>query len=147
MDPRTEQMLAERAQKTAATPAPLRGPLRSLHDARHWVKTHPRRTKFVAGAFGAVLIAASYLIVVLPAQRADRLEMESRAADRLKTETTSRQATVSACLTKAKIDADARWAAACKTRREGADCPLPERQADAFQRDERTARNACLLVQ
>ena len=49
------------------------------------------------------------------------------------------------CLSKAQADADARWTAACKARRQGANCPLPEAQADAFDRAESAARNACLI--
>ena len=146
MDPRTEKMLTENAQKVAATPAPLRGPMGAWNDARRW-KLHARETKLLAGAAVAVLFAVYYLAVALPAQRADRLEEKSRAADKLSAATTSRQVSVSECLTKAQSDADARWAAACKARRQGAVCPLPKEQADAFDRDERNARNACLLGQ
>lgn len=147
MDPRTEKMLEENAQKIAATPALLRGPLSALHDARRWAKTHARATQLLAGALVAVLVAAYYLLVTLPAQRADRMQMEARAAETVKAETISTHTAVSECLSKAQTDADARWNAACKARREGANCPLPEHQADAFDRAESDARNACLIGQ
>ena len=145
MDPRTEKMLAEHAEKIAATPAPLRGPLSAFHDARGWMKKNAGTAKLLAGAGLVVLIAIYYLTVTLPAQRADRFEMESRAAERLKADVTSRQDVISECLTKAKADADEKWAATCKSRRQGPNCALPERQADAFEKAEKDARNACLL--
>lgn len=145
MDPRTEKMLAERAERKAAAPAPSRGPLGSVDDARKWVKTNPAATKLLGGAAAAVVFVAYYLIVALPAQRADRVEIQTRAAEAVKTETTSKHTAVSDCLANVQAEADAQWAAACKAKREGPNCPLPERQADAFQRAETAARNACLI--
>lgn len=145
MDPRTEQMLAERAQRIAATPAPRRGPWSVLHDARRWAAKPGNEKKLLAGALVVVLLVAYYFMVALPAQRADELAMEARAAESLKASVVARQDAVSACLSKAKSDADAQWAAACKARRQGSNCPLPERQAETFERAERNARNACLL--
>ena len=145
MDPRTEKMLAERAERIAATPAPLRGPLNAAHDTRRWVKTHAGTAKLLAGVIVAVLFLAYYFLVTLPAQRADRLQLEARAAANLKADVTSRQVSVSDCLSKAQADADARWNDACKKRRQGANCPLPEQQANAFERAESDARNACLI--
>jgi hypothetical protein len=80
----------------------------------------------------------------MPADRQDRMQMDARAAENLKAATSEHHVAVSDCLSKAQTDADARWTAACKTRREGANCPLPQQQAQAFERDERDARNACL---
>lgn len=134
MDPRTEKMLAERAEaaKVAPTPAPQR-------------RSPKTKTKLLAVAGAAVFFVAYHLIVTLPAHRADRLEMEARAAQSLKTNTAARQDSVSECLTKAKDEADAQWTTACKARRQGPNCPLPERQATAFEQAERESRNACLL--
>jgi hypothetical protein len=145
MDPRTEKMLAERAERMAATPPPLRGSLQTFDGARFWVKTHANTARLLAGGILAVLFAAYYLSVALPAQRADQARMETRAAERLKTDTASHHATVADCLSKAQIDADQRWTAACKARRQGPNCPLPEEQADAFDRAETAGRNACLI--
>jgi len=145
MDPRTEKMLAEHAQRTAATPAPLRGPLAAALDTRRWVKTHTNAARLIAGAAAAALFGGYYLIVTLPAQRADRMQLQARAVETVKAETTLNHTAVSECLSKAQSDADARWNAACKARRQGPNCPLPERQAETFERDESNARNACLL--
>jgi len=131
MDPRTEKMLAERAERNAAPPAPRRGPLTSI--------------KLLAGAGLAVVFAVYYLTVALPAQRADQLQMEARAAERLKAATSSRQVSVADCLTKAQADAEAQWTAACKARKQGANCPLPEAQGEDLDRAGSAARNACLL--
>src|SRR5262245_10577521 len=113
MDPRTEKMLAERAAKIAATPAPLRGPVNAVDDARLWAKKNAQRAKVLAGASVVVLFVAYYLIVTLPAQRADQLEMKAHAAESLKADVTSRQVSMSDCLSKAEADADAKWTAAC----------------------------------
>jgi type II secretory pathway component PulM len=145
MDPRTEKMLAEHAEKTAATPAPLRGPLSAVQNARRWTRTHAGETKLLAGAAVVLIFAAYYLVVTLPAQRADRMEMQARAAESVKVETTATHTAVSDCLAKVQAEADARWAAACKAKREGPNCPLPEHQADTYEHDESAARNACLI--
>ena len=139
-------MLAERPEKVASTPAPPRGPWSALHDARRWAATHGRETKLLAGALVVVLVGVYYFVVALPAQRADRLQVEARAVESFKASVAAREVSVPECLSKAKSDADAEWAAACKARRQGATCPLPERQADTIERAERAARNACLLA-
>ena len=145
MDPRTEKMLAERAQKMAATPPLLRGTVGALDAATHRVKKNTTAAKIWAAAVIVLLFAAYYVFVTMPADRQDRKQLDAHAAESLKAATTERQVAVSDCLSKAQTDADARWAAACKTRREGANCPLPEQQAQAFERDERETRNSCLL--
>lgn len=145
MDPRTEKMLAERAQKVAATPPVLRGPSRAVEGAVRWAKAHTKEAGLLAGAGAAVLFVGYYVFVTLPAERSDRMQLEARAAETIKAETTANHGAVVDCLSKVKTDADARWAAACKAKREGANCPLPEAQARAFERDESQARNACLM--
>jgi len=146
MDPRTEQLLKDRAQKAATTPPPPRGAMAALNSARQWATKNRNSTRILAGAAVAVFFAAYHLIVTLPAQRADQLELKARADESLKMDVTSRQSAVDACLSKAKADADAIWAAGCKKRREGATCALPEQQANTIERDERAARNACLMT-
>jgi hypothetical protein len=130
MDPRTEKMLAERAERKAAPPAPQRRPV---------------NIKLLAGAGAAVLFAAYYFAVALPAQRADQLEVETRAAERVKADTSSKHVSVADCLAKVQADAEAQWTAACKAKKQGPSCPLPEHQADAFESAESAARNACLI--
>jgi hypothetical protein len=145
MDPRTEKMLAERGQKAASAPPTLKSPLRALNEVRTWTKAHGLAAKLGAGAIVVVLIAAHYVFVTMPAQRVERLQMEARAAERLKSETAASQVATDDCLSKASAEADARWNAACKTRRERAGCALPASLADELQRDESQARNACLM--
>jgi hypothetical protein len=144
MDPRTEKMLAERAQKMAATPPVLRGPSRAIDQGKRWARAHTNEAKLLAGVTAAVLFGAYYLFVTLPAQQSDRMQLEARAAETIKAETTANHGAVVDCLSKAQAEADARWTAACKAKREGPNCPLPEKQADAFNHDESAARNACL---
>ena len=145
MDPRTEKMLAERAQKMAAIPPPLRRPVSAVNDARRWAKTNTPAMKILAGVVAAVLVGAYYLFVSLPAERLDQEQIKARAAENLKAETNARQDKVLDCLTTVQTEADARWNAACKALHEGEKCPLPERQAQAFERDESDARNSCLI--
>jgi type II secretory pathway component PulM len=146
MDPRTEQMLAARAERAAANPPPPRGAKGVLQEARRWAQTNRHSSKILAGTVVAVFFAGYYLIVTLPAQRADRLENEARAAERLTAHIASKQVEKSDCLAKADADAAAQWAAACKARREGPNCALPQDKFDALQKAETAARNACLLV-
>ena len=145
MDPRTEKMLAERQQKAAAVPPLLRKPLGAVNGATTWMKTHGRAAKFGAAALAAAVLAAYSFFVSIPEQRRDRLQLDARAAEALKTETTARHTAVADCLSKAQAEADARWTAACKVRREGAGCTLPWRQSGDLEREESNARNACLV--
>ncbi|HEX5068599.1 MAG TPA: hypothetical protein VFV78_00180 [Vicinamibacterales bacterium] len=132
MDPRTEQMLAERAERAAAAAAKK-------------PKTHATALKLLGGVACVVVFAAYYFVVALPAQRADQRQTETRTAENLKAATAAKHESVADCLTKAQAAADAQWTAACKARKQGPNCPLPEQQADAFDRAESIARNACLL--
>jgi len=108
MDPRTEKMLAERAQKAAL--------VRALDDLRAWVKAHATAAKVAAAGAVIVLLAAHYILVAKPAERSEQLQMEARAAERVKTDTAARQVAMDECLSKATDEAEARWKAACKAR-------------------------------
>jgi hypothetical protein len=146
MDPRTEKLLAENAQKMQAIPAPLRGTVRAGNSATRWAKKNPTQTKIAAAAIVVVLLGAHYLFVQLPARRREQSQFNARAADRLKTETVERQTTTDDCLAKAKADADAKWEAACKARREKPGCALASAKVDELDAEEAKARNACLLT-
>ena len=145
MDPRTEKLLAENAQKMASIPVPLRGTVRAGGSATRWAKRNPTRMKIAAAAIVVVLLGAHYLLVQMPAHRFEQSQFTARAADRLKAETVERQAATDDCLAKAKADADAKWAAACKARRERPGCALASHQVDQLDAGETQARNACLL--
>lgn len=145
MDPRTEKLLSENAQKMAAVPAPLRGTVRAGNSATRWLKRNPTQAKIAAAAFVAALIGGHYVLVQMPAQRYEQSQFNARAMDRLKTETVERQTTTDECLAKAKEDGEAKWAAACKARREKPGCALASHQVDALDAEEAQARNACLL--
>lgn len=145
MDPRTEKMLAERGQKAASAPPPPKSPLRALNDAKAWIKVHGLAAKVGAAAAVIVLIAAHYVFVTLPAQREERMQLEARAAEHFKAETVASQVATDDCLSKAAAEADARWNAACKARRESAGCALPASLAEELQRQESQARNSCLM--
>lgn len=146
MDPRTEKMLADHAQKAASIPPPLRGSVRALDDVKVWVKANGLLAKLGAAAAVILVFAAYYLFVAMPAQRLEQLQIDARAADRLRTETGAKQIAADDCLSKAQAEADERWSAACKARRERAGCALPARLTDQLQQKEAQARNACLLT-
>jgi hypothetical protein len=145
MDPRTEQLLAERARKTAAIPPFLRGAFRALNDFKVWVDANRRTAMYGAVAGVIVMFAGYYWLVALPAQRFELEAMKAAAAARLGSETVARQQAVDDCLSKAKSEADERWNAACKARRERTGCALSARQTSDLQRKESDARNACLV--
>lgn len=144
MDPRTERMLAEREQK-AAVPPLLKRPSRAINEARAWVKAHGLAAKLGAAAAFVVLIAAYYLLVTMPGHRLERLEMEARAAERVRSQTAANQVAMDDCLSKAAAEAEARWSAACTSRRERSGCSLPAPLTDELQRAESQARNSCLM--
>lgn len=134
MDPRTEKMLAERGTRPeAASPSP-----RASSGAM-------KNAKLLATVGAVILFAVYYVLVALPAQQQDRQELKARDVENIKASVTARQDAMSDCLTKAQTEADARWTAACKAKREGPTCTLPENQTRDLERTERDARNACLL--
>ena len=144
VDPRTAKLLAEREQRAAAAPPPARGPLVALNGAGTWAKKHTLAAKIGAAVLAAVVLVAYYVFVTMPEQRLDRMELDSRAAEKIKTDTTARQVAMTDCLSKAEAEATARWTAACKARREGPSCTLSSQQTDALGRQESEARNSCL---
>jgi hypothetical protein len=144
VDPRTAKLLAEREQRAAAAPPRARGPVAGLNSARTWARTHTVAAKVGAAALAVVLLAAYYVLVTIPSQRLDRAEEAARTAEKVKSETTSRQTAVTECLSKAETEATARWTSACKARRERAGCTLSAQQTDALDREESLARNSCL---
>lgn len=137
MDPRTEKMLTERARKGAL--------VRALDDLRAWAKAHGPETKIGAAAAVVVMIAAHYFLVAKPAERSLQLQIDARAAERIRTETAARQVAMDDCLSKAKEEAEARWKAACKARGERGGCALAVRQTEELQQKEGQARNSCLM--
>ncbi len=137
MDPRTEKFLTERARKGAHG--------RALDDLRAWVKAHGPATKIGAAAVVIIMIAAHYIFVAKPAERSLQMQMDARAAERIKTETAARQIAMDDCLSKAKEEAEARWNAACKARGERGGCALTARQTEDLQQKEGQARNSCLM--
>ena len=145
MDPRTEKLLAENAQKMASIPAPLRGTVRARNSATRWFKRNPTQAKVSVAAGVVLLLAGHFFLVQLPAQRNEQTQFNARAADRLKAETVQRQTTTDECLARVKEEADAKWAAACKARREKPGCALASHQVDEMDAQEAQARNACLL--
>ena len=146
MDPRTEKMLAERAEAAAKLPRPLREGIRIRDQVRAWVRVHKPHAILISTAMVATLVAGYYTMVVLPAAERDRTELETRSAERLKSSTASRQNAVDACLEKAKTDAEAEWVNACKARRQRAGCALPRGVVEEQRRRESAARNACLII-
>lgn len=145
MDPRTEKMLAERERKVASMSPLLRRPVRCLNDSRGWVQAHRLAVKAGAAAAVLVLLAAYHLLVARPAERFEQSQLEARAAERIRTEASSRQLAVDDCLSKAAADAEAQWKAACKARGERAGCALTARQNQELQRKGSEARNTCLM--
>jgi hypothetical protein len=137
MDPRTEKMLTERAQKGA--------PARAVGDVSAWMKAHGLVMKIGAAVTVIILIAAHYILVAKPAERSLQLQIDARAAERIKTATAARQVAMDDCLSKAKEEADARWNAACKARGERGGCALAARQTEDLQQKEGQARNSCLM--
>ena len=139
-------MLAERAEAAEKIPRPLRGVWRRKDDARLWIRTH--RAHAIVGAIVAVgvLVAGYQLLIVRPAAERDRIALATQSAERLKTQTASRQTTVDACLAKAQEDAAAAWAKACRARKERNGCALPARVIQEQKQQETAARNSCLMI-
>ena len=145
MDPRTERMLAEREQKVALIPMPLRGLVRALFDLGPWLKAHRRGAAVASTAAVIALVVAYNLLVAKPAERSVQLQMDARSAERVKTETETRQVALNECLSKAEAEAKAKWNATCRARGERAGCALTARLTEDLDEKAGQARNSCLM--
>jgi hypothetical protein len=144
MDPRTAQMLADRAQAGTSVPPPLRRIVRFRNEARAWVKANLVRV--IGVSIAAVALVVGYVtIVVWPAAERDRLADEARAVERLTSEEVARQTALEACLSQAQAESEEIWASACKARRERPGCALPARVVEGQRQRESQARSACLV--
>jgi hypothetical protein len=146
MDPRTAKMLADHAQADAAVPPPLRGIARFKNKARAWVRASRARANGVLLAATVTLIVGYVTTIAWPAAERERIAEEARAVERLTAEVVARQTALDACLSTAEAEAEARWASACKERRERPGCVLPARVVEEQQERESRARNACLMA-
>lgn len=146
MDPRTAKMLADHAQADASVPPPLRGIVRVKNQARAWVKASPARAIGVSVAVTVALMVGYVTTIAWPAAERERLADQARAVERLTAEVVARQTAMDACLSNAEAESEARWASACKERRERPGCVLPARVVQAQQQRESQARNACLMA-
>jgi hypothetical protein len=146
MDPRTARMLADHAQAEAAVPRPFRKLLRFRTQALAWLKASRVRAIVVSVATAVMLIVGYVSLIAVPAAERDRLATQARSSERLTAQVAARQTAVDACLTKAKTEAEAQWARACKAKGERAGCALPRRVIEEQQRRESEARNSCLMM-
>ena len=145
MDPRTEKLLADRAQKAALLPPPLRPVARTASDLKFRLKGYGVLIKVGAAAAVIALLAAYHVFITRPAERLAQSQLDARTAARIRTDSASRQLAMDDCLSKAAADAEAEWKAACKAHHERAGCALPARQNQELQRKEGEARNSCLM--
>lgn len=145
MDPRTAKMLADHAQADASVPAPLRGIVRSKNKVRAWVQASRARAIGVSLAVTVALMTGYVTTIAWPAAERERLADQARAVERLTAEVVARQTALDTCLSQADAESEARWASACKERRERPGCVLPARVVEEQQARESQARNACLL--
>ena len=144
MDPRTEDMLAERRRQAAASPPPT-ALERGLSAARTRVQGQRLRLIVASAATIVVLVWGYQVLIARPAELRAKAEFEARSVAMLKVETSVRSAALADCLTKVKTDADARWNLACRKRGQRAGCSLSGKLTDLLQQQEGHARNGCLL--
>lgn len=144
MDPRTEEMLAERRRRAAASPPPTA--LERVRSAARTRFTGQRlRTTIASAATIVVLVWAYQVLIARPAELRAKAEFEARAVALLKVETSARSAALDDCLTKVKAEAAARWNMACRKRGQRAGCSLSRKLTDLLRQQEGHARNGCLL--
>jgi len=138
-------MLAEREQKAASLPAALRGPISAVDDLKFRAKGHGSTVKAGVAVVALVLLAAYYFLIARPAARFEASQLSAHEAARIRNDVSARPVAMDECLSKAAAAAEARWKAACKTRRERAGCALTARENQALQQKESEERNVCLL--
>jgi hypothetical protein len=145
VDPRTERMLADREEKAAATPPLLRGTVRAVGDLKFRAKGHGSAVKAGVAFVAVVMFAGYYLLIARPAAQFEASQLSAHEADRIRNDVAARPMAMEECLSKAAADAEARWKAACKARRERAGCALTARENQALRQKESEERNTCLL--
>jgi type II secretory pathway component PulM len=134
MDSRTEKMLAARP----------KGLVLVARNALAWAKMHKSEARAIAAATVVVLSVGYYYAIWRPAHERDQLALQALAAERLTTATSTRQVDIDICLAKTQTESENRWKAACKKRGERGGCALPGPITEALEREDASARNACL---
>ena len=140
MDPRTEQMLAERRQNAEPSPPPPPG--RDV--AASWLKAHWLAVTLAAAAVAATFSLSYYLLVSEPALRREQAAAEAQARQRLEVDVATRATAMEACLTQAQADYSTLWESACKARQAAAGCALPQAVVREQEKRRSDARNDCL---
>ena len=144
MDPRTANMLAERARIAASAPPPPNAVVRAATAATTWAKTHTRAAT-VASVVAIIGVFVMYDVTITrPELRREQARLDARAADRVKADVSTRQVSLEQCLSTTKEESDARWAQACKASRQRVGCSLTGPVTEALDQRESEARNACL---
>lgn len=138
-------MLAEREQKSASLPPALRGTVSAVGDLKFKAKGHGSTVKVGFAVVAIAMFAAYYLLIARPAARFEASQLSAHEADRIRNDVAARPIAMDECLSKAAADAEARWKAACKGRRERAGCALTARENQALRQKESEERNVCLL--
>jgi len=110
-----------------------------------WASTPRKATKLDVVVVSLALATAYYFVVARPAGQREEIAQTSRAVEKLKTETVTRQVELDKCLTAAQVEADRQWDTACKADRQGRKCALPRRQTDELVQQAGRVRNACLM--
>lgn len=146
MDPRTEQMLAER--RAAADATPVVAPRLSLGDkfVTTVLKTHWAAAIVAGAALSAVGVFAVYLLVTVPGLKRDQVAMELRARQQQESQASAKQSALDACLVDAQSDFTARWDGACAEQKVLSGCSLPEAILTAHNQRRRDARAECMRV-
>jgi hypothetical protein len=143
MDPRTANMLAERA-RTGASGRARRSAARFVAAATTWVKTH--KVVAWAGLVAAIIavFGAYDVAITQPELRREEEMLHARKVDRVKADVSTRQVSLEQCLSTIKTESDERWAKACKASRQRVGCSLSGPVMEALDRQESAARNVCL---
>jgi hypothetical protein len=140
VDPRTEQMLAERRQNAEPPPPPLQG----RPAAVGWLKAHWLAVTLAATAVAATCSLSYYLLVSEPALRREQAASAAQARHQLEIDVATRATAMEACLAQAQADYNTLWESACKARQAAAGCALPQAVVREQEKRRSDARNDCL---
>ena len=140
MDPRTEQMLAERRQNAVPPPPPPVG----REAAVGWLKERWLPATLAGTAVLVALSVSYYLLIALPSLKREQAAAAAQAKQQVEVEVATRATALEACLTQTQADYTTLWEAACKERGAAAGCPLPTAVIKEQDRRRTEARNDCL---
>jgi hypothetical protein len=144
VDPRTERLLAARAQAAASAPATGRRGTFGPKAIVVWLRAHFLVASVAVAAMAVGAFVAYSTLITLPAAERQENALNVQLQQETEERAAANQAGLEACLAKADVDREALWRAACQARKAAPGCALPQTVVTEQNKRHRDVRNECL---